>query len=268
MSIDDVFSFWNSRPCNVKHSSNTLGTKEYFDEVATKRYKAEPHIIDFMCPAKYNGKKVLELGCGIGTDAIQFAKAGANVTCVDLTRAGIDLCKRNFESHGLTGSFYIGNIETLNEFLPVQSFDLIYSFGVIHHTPKPENVIKHLNTYLVQGGEVKIMVYSKISYKLFWILHETGWEFRDAKNQIQRYSEAQTGCPVTYTYTIDEAKELMGNELNVLSIKKDHIFVYDIPEYVKGNYVIDKAFVDIDPILFTQLKQELGWHTLIYAVSL
>ena len=264
-TLDTVHDYWNSRPCNVKHSKLSSESVEYYDEVAKKRYTSEPHIPEFMSCAAYTGKKVLELGCGIGTDAIQYAKAGAKITCVDLTENAIALAKENFNLHSLTAEFHVGNIEKLDTFLGDEKFDLIYSFGVIHHTPNPRAVLEQAAKFLNPGGELRMMLYSKISYKLFWILHETGWEFKDAESQIQKYSEAQVGCPVTYTYTFDEVRELLPSEFTIRDIKKDHIFLYDVSEYIKGNFVIDKAFVGVNSDFLKVMKREMGWHTLVVA---
>ena len=72
-SIDDVKNFWNDRPCNVQHSIKPKGTKEYFDEVEKKKFFVEPHIKSFSHFNEWNGKKVLEIGCGLATAGINFA---------------------------------------------------------------------------------------------------------------------------------------------------------------------------------------------------
>jgi SAM-dependent methyltransferase len=267
-SINDVYTFWNDRPCNIKHSSKSEDTVEFFDEIAKKKYTSEYHISDFIDSGRWKNMKVLDLGSGIGTNAIQFAKAGANVTCIDLTERGISLCKKNFDLHDLSGSFYQGNIEELDTILPadqLNSFDLIWSFGVIHHTPNPKKAFEQLSKFLKESGEFRCMLYSKISYKLFWLMHENKWSFNNSSSLIQTFSEAQTGCPITYTYTFDEIKDLLPNDLFVEKIWKDHIFCWNIEEYKKNNFVVDDTFQNIDEHFFNQLKQELGWHTLFIA---
>lgn len=264
--LQKVHEYWNSRPCNIRHSSKSQDSVEFFDEVAAKKFKAEDHKMAFLELSKWNGKKVLELGCGMGTDAIQFAKAGAHVTCVDLTENSLDLCKKNFALHGLSGEFILGNIEELHTLLPANAkYDLIYSFGVIHHTPNPKAVFEKIPQFLNEDGEVRCMLYSRFSYKLFWLMRDyNAWDFSTADALVQNYSEAQSGCPVTYTYTFDEIKDLVS-PLSIQDIWKDHIFMWDIPEYKKNNFVRDTPFQNVSDEYLTKMKKELGWHTMFIA---
>lgn len=267
--IDLVHKYWNDRPCNIRHSDKPQDTVTFFDEVAAKKYRAEPHKFDFLDLQKWKGKWILELGCGLGTDAIQFAKAGANVVCVDLTENAISLCSKNFEVHSLKGEFFVGNIEQLDTFLPEKYlgfFDLVYSFGVIHHTPTPKNVVEQARKYLKPDGEFRFMVYSRFSYKLFWLMKEQShWQFENVDSLVQTYSEAQSGCPVTYTYTFDEVKDLLSDNFVIQNIWKDHIFRYDIENYKKNIFVDDKAFQNVPDEYYAKLCKELGWHTMCVA---
>ncbi len=92
--IAQVQDYWNRRPCNIRHSTAEIGTKEYFDQVEERKYLVEPHIPAFAEFERWKGKKVLEIGCGIGTDTMNFARAGAEVTAVDLSVESLKLAKK------------------------------------------------------------------------------------------------------------------------------------------------------------------------------
>ena len=149
-TIDDVKKFWNDRPCNVRHSKKETGTKSYFDEVEKKKFFVEPHIKSFSHFNEWNGKKVLEIGCGMATAGINFARYGADYTGVELSKESLELAKKRFEVYNQRGNFYEGNSEDLSDFLPLEKYHLIYSWGVIHHTPHPEKVIKQIRNYLTK----------------------------------------------------------------------------------------------------------------------
>src|SRR6266849_5449545 len=99
--IERVQDYWNSRPCNIRHSPKPVGTREYFDEVEARKYFVESHIPGFAEFARWNGKKVLEIGSGIGTDTINFARHGAQVTAVDLTEKSLEVARQRAKVFGL-----------------------------------------------------------------------------------------------------------------------------------------------------------------------
>jgi SAM-dependent methyltransferase len=204
VEISRIRDYWNSRPCNIRHSTAPIGTKEYFDQVEARKYFVEYHIPGFAEFERWRGKRVLEIGCGIGTDTINFARAGAYVTTVDLSEKSMELARRRAAVFGLEDRirFCPGNAEQLSAFVPVEPYDLIYSFGVIHHTPHPQVVLEQLRYYARQGTTIKIMVYHRRSWKVGWILFTEGrGKFWKLQELVAKNSEAQTGCPVTYTYT-------------------------------------------------------------------
>ena len=251
VTIDDVRTYWNDRPCNVRHSPKEVGTREYYDEVEAKRYYAEPHIPDFADFQSWKGKKVLEVGCGMATEGINFARYGAQYTATDLSVESLDLAKKRFEVYNEEGDFYLGNSEELSSFLPPNTYDLIYSFGVIHHSPRPDRIISQIKQYMNKDSTLKIMLYATDSWKNYMI--EAGYD----------QPEAQYGCPIAYTYTKDEVRELLtGFDV---TIEQNHIFPYQIEPYKRGEFVKQPWFEAMPDEIFKVLKKNLGWHLLINA---
>jgi 2-polyprenyl-3-methyl-5-hydroxy-6-metoxy-1,4-benzoquinol methylase len=267
VAIQQVQSFWDARPCNIRHSRQPIGTREYFDEVERRKYFVEPHIPSFAEFDKWSGKRVLEIGCGIGTDTMNFARAGAQVTAIDLSPKSLEVARQRAAVFGLEDRirFYCGNSEELNQVVPVEPYDLVYSFGVIHHTPHPERAIEQIKQYLAQNGELRLMVYSRVSYKLFAIMKEEDvWDMGRIDELIARNSEAQTGCPVTYTYTTPDLQRLLSG-FEIIELSKAHIFTWDVEAYKQYEYKKDRAWQDVSEEELAQLEQELGWHTLVRA---
>jgi len=265
-AIDKVKDYWNERPCNIRHSHKEVGTRQYFDEVEARKYFVEPHIPRFAEFESWRGKKVLEIGCGIGTDTINFARAGALVTAVELSERSLEMASKRAEVYGLNNiRFYQGNAEELTSFLPVEPYDLVYSFGVIHHTPNPHEVIRQIRHYLHTGSKVKIMLYHRYSWKVLWILLKYGkGQFWRLDNIVSYYSEAQEGCPVTFIFSPREARRLLTG-FKILDMRVDHIFPYRIPDYVQYRYVKTWYFRYLPQRLFAWLERHFGWHLCITA---
>jgi 2-polyprenyl-3-methyl-5-hydroxy-6-metoxy-1,4-benzoquinol methylase len=260
-----VQKFWNSRPCNIRHSTKEVGTREYFDEVEKRKYFVEPHIPLFADFERWKGKKVLEIGCGIGTDTINFARAGAEVTAVDFSEKSLEIAKKRAEIYESKITFYHANAEDLSSVVPMKTFDLVYSFGVIHHTPHPEKVIAEIKKCMTPAGTLKIMVYHRFSWKVLWILLTYGkGAFWDLDSLISEYSEAQTGCPVTYTYSKrDMAALLKGFTIEKIAV--DHIFPYTIEDYKKYVYNKEWYFNIMPAWFFRYLEKHFGWHVCVDA---
>src|SRR5215475_8099604 len=262
--INAVRDYWNARPCNIRHSTKAVGTREYFDEVEARKYMVEPHIPAFADFERWRGKKVLEIGCGIGTDTINFARHGAQVTAVDLTEKSLEVARQRARVYGLEDRirFVQANAEQLSDFLPPEHFDLVYSFGVIHHTPDPGRVMEQLRKYVDARSTVKIMVYNRWSWKVLWILFVYGkGQFWKLDRLIADYSEAQTGCPVTYSYSRTAGRRFLEDHgFRATDVRVEHIFSYSIPEYVQYRYRQVWYFRWMPRPLFHLLERMFGWH--------
>ena len=254
ISVDTVEKFWDTRPCNIRHSKKLVGSRDYFDEVERKRYFVEPHILEFANFKKWNNKRVLEIGCGIGTDAVNFARNDAIYTGVELSNESLQLALQRFKVIGLEGNLVRGNCERLENFLEPQSFDLIYSFGVLHHTPDISMALQSLKNFCHESTAIKIMVYATNSYKQKMI--DAGMD----------QPEAQFGCPIANTYEVTEITRLLADSgIQIVSVKQAHIFPYQIEPYKEGIYLKQPWFENMPDEIFQVLENNFGWHLLIEA---
>ena len=263
--IEAVRDYWNRRPCNLRHSPSPVGTRQYFDEVEARKYFVEPHIPGFAQYDRWAGKRVLEIGCGLGTDTMNFARAGARVTAVDLSSKSLELARQRAEVFGLQDriTFVEANAEQLSSFVTPEPYDLVYSFGVIHHSPHPERVLDQIRQHFVgPQTTLKLMVYYWWSWKVLAILfkeaHGAFWRLERA---VARNSEAQTGCPVTYTYTKSSVRRLLAEHgFDTDEVFVDHIFPYRVADYVQYQYVKTFPFRYLPDPVMRVLEQRLGWH--------
>ena len=159
---EQVREFWQAHPCGTKFADAEAGTPEFFERVEEHRYRTEWHIPEAAGFAGARGLRVLEIGCGLGTDGAGFARAGARYTGVDLTEAAVSLARRRFELEGLPGEFRVADAEALP--FADGAFDLVYSHGVLHHTPDTERAVREVRRVLRPGGRAVVMLYHRDSY--------------------------------------------------------------------------------------------------------
>lgn len=252
-TIDQVREYWDRRPCNVQHSDQPRGSREYFDQVEEKKFRVEPHILEFSDFQHWRGRRVLEVGCGIGTAAINFARCGADYTGVELSEASFDLARQRFDVYGLTGRFYVADAEKLTQVVPQETYDLIYSWGVIHHSPDPTAIVQEMKQYMGPHSELRIMVYAYDSWKRAMI--DAGLD----------QPEAQSGCPIARTYRREDIPSLLGPGLEITQIQQDHIFPYQVDPYRQGQYVKLPWFQQMPQDVLRVLEKNFGWHLMIRA---
>jgi ubiquinone/menaquinone biosynthesis C-methylase UbiE len=158
---EQVREFWNRQSCGTENALAAKFTRDYFEQLETHRYFDQPYIHAFAQFTRYRGKRVLEVGFGPGTDFIQWLRAGAQVSGIDLTQEGLDHLRHRIEVYGLPEPESIRVADAENLPFESDSFDLGYSFGVLHHSPNTEKAISELVRVVKPGGEIKIMVYNR-----------------------------------------------------------------------------------------------------------
>ena len=174
-----------------------MGTPEFFERVEAHRYTKEWHIPEAADFAGARGLSVLEIGCGLGTDGAQFAQAGAHYTGIDLTEAAIELARKRFELSGLAeGEFRVADAENLD--FADDSFDRVYSHGVLHHTPDTARAVAEIHRVLKPGGRAIVMLYHRGSYNYrvgIRVLRRAGARLLKSESGI-RIIHRLTGEPV------------------------------------------------------------------------
>jgi ubiquinone/menaquinone biosynthesis C-methylase UbiE len=209
---------WGSDPCGAIYGNGyELGTREFFDSVEAHRYGVYapwmPEVMEF---DGFAGLDLLEVGCGMGTDLLQFARGGARVTGLDYTPRSIEIARRRFGVYGVPGDFVLGDAENLS--FPDASFDIVYSNGVLHHTPDTQRAIDEIHRVLRPGGVAKVMLYNRRS--LYYWIHILfrfglleGELLRSTPEEIMsRHVEySETGArPLVRAYTRREVERMFG----------------------------------------------------------
>jgi ubiquinone/menaquinone biosynthesis C-methylase UbiE len=158
----EVQSFWQKSPCDSWFTAEEQGTPAFYRTLDEHRYQVHPQLASAVEFEKSKGKRILEIGCGCGSEAERFARAGASYTAVDLTNAAVNITQRRFQLAGLKGNFTQGDAENLP--FADDSFDIVYSHGVLHHTPDTPRTIREVHRVLAPGGRAVIMLYNQNSF--------------------------------------------------------------------------------------------------------
>lgn len=161
----DTRDFWTEYQPGFRFAPSPVGSRTFFEEVTAYRDAVEPHVPGVVQFERWSGKDVLEAGCGIGTDGVRFAAAGARYTGLDFSRSALPLARRRFDFDAVPGRFATGSVTELP--FAAESFDLVFSHGVIHHIPGTEVALKEFHRVLRPGGTVLVMVYHRRSFNYF-----------------------------------------------------------------------------------------------------
>ena len=212
-----VRGFWEEEPCGAEHTATAEGTPEFFAEVERTRDELDPYIARFADFEGARGKQLLEIGVGLGTDFIRFVRAGAIATGVDLTDHAVELVKRRLELEGLSAEVRTADAESLP--FDDASFDRVYSWGVLHHTPDTAKAISDAMRVLRPGGEACVMLYARHSWVAYglWTKHGllAGRPWRSLGDILASHMESDG----TKGYTKRELRALFS-PLNDLRIDK------------------------------------------------
>ena len=209
---NQVRDFWQEAACGEKQLLQSLD-RQGFDNHAAERYRLEPYILDFTKFDDWREKRVLEIGVGLGADHQRFVESGAITTGIDLTPRAIELSKHRLQVFNLTSDLFTADAENLD--LPSDEFDLVYSWGVIHHSPETQVAVHQIRRVLKPGGIVRVMIYSKWSLVglMLWIRYGLlrMRPFRSLKKIYSNFLES----PGTKAFSVREARALFSEFDNI-----------------------------------------------------
>jgi SAM-dependent methyltransferase len=208
-SKGQVQAYWNDHPCGEGLTSSARGSSAYFDDIEAAKDRLEPFVHDFADFPRWRGRRVLEIGCGVGTDTVRFARAGAEITAVDLTETAVTLTRGHLEQLGLPGEVRQADAESLP--FADGSFDLVWSWGVLHHTPDTARAVGEVARVLAPGGEARIMLYNRHSLFALGV-----WALRGALQRRSLAAALETvESPGTKGYTRAELAALFAGFADV-----------------------------------------------------
>ena len=248
----DVAAYWNTRIHDLEMTTHAVGTREFFDDLDDYRFdklRYLPLLVDFN---GFAGKRVLEIGCGIGTDLVRFARGGARVTGVDLAQTSIDLARKNFELHGL----HAEDLRVADgAALPFDraSFDVVYCHGVLQYAADAPAIIAEAHRVLRPDGLAIFMVYNRVS----WL---------NALSKVMKVPLEHEDAPVLKKYSIAEYRALLAPFARVRIVPER----FPVRSRLHGGWkgvAFNTFFVGTFNALPRAWVRPLGWHLMAFCTK-
>lgn len=279
--MNELFDYWNVKP-PYKAGDYLEGSKEWSEAITANLNAIIPYHFGFLEAKRYSNKKVLEIGCGSGSDTIALAKAGAAVTALDISMAAVSMTSNRLRAEGIDGVEVVKYRGIDLKGFDDDSFDCVYSCGVLHHTPYMDDLIVEAYRVLKKGGHLKLMVYNKESVLYYYsIVYLRKYKMNSELSReelLSKYSEFREGCPYTKCLTIGELVSRLP--FSRVEVWPDYP-VYDTLEdrkiSIDGNFDAPKetGIIDLDQFFVRynedtkrgKYSKEYGWHLLAEATK-
>lgn len=247
--LDTVRAYWDVHVSDWKVASHKVGTKEYFVETETYRFEKLNYLDRLVESSAYPGRRLLDVGCGLGNDTSRFAQGGVQVVGIDLAERAIQLSRTNFSQRGLAGDFYVMNGEQIE--FPDQSFDLVYCHTVLHFTPDPARMIREIHRVLKPGGRAILVTVNRHSWlKLLHKLMNVEIDYLDA--------------PVFRWFTQREFRALLSPFADVKVVFERFPVRTKVHEGIKAR-LYNAVFVDLFNALPRSWIARSGYHLVAFA---
>ncbi|HEB87686.1 MAG TPA: class I SAM-dependent methyltransferase [Gammaproteobacteria bacterium] len=285
---EDVRDFWDKSPCDSSVSMESREGRAYFEGIARDRYSHQGHINQIMDWLVWDGKKVLEIGTGVGTDARNIVRRGGLYQGINVDEGSVEITKKAMEVFCVDGE--VSKCSATGLCFPDASFDIVYSFGVIHHIPDAKSAVSEIARVLKPGGELLIMVYNKdsINYKfeicvlrklfvrllhipgLIKLFGAMGFPEEKLRRHVEIFSANKKmsdeewlsrntdGPDNPYSIVYDERE--IEDLLSLFEVKNDEVFYFDARHWGVLGKLLPARLVEF-------LGTRYGWHRVVYAVK-
>lgn len=249
--ISQIAIYWDEHIHDLAITTFPVGTPEFFQQLDQYRYDKLnylPRLVDF---GAYRGKKLLEIGCGAGIDLARFARGGAKVTGIDLSKTAIDLACKNFEQSEQNADLRVMNGECMQ--FADNTFDVVYAHGVLQYTADSAKMIDEIHRVLRPDGEAIMMVYNKHSWlNLMRIVTNVPLEHEDA--------------PVLNKFSVSELKQLLHPFQGYRIIPERFPVKTKLHSGWKA-HLFNSVFVRVFNLMPTRWIRPFGWHLMAFAIK-
>lgn len=250
-TLSRVRDYWNTHIHDLAITTHPIGTQGFFDELDHYRFEKLDYLPRLVNFDGFQGMRVLEVGCGVGTDLVRFAQGGALVTGIDLSDQAVDLCRKNLAAHGVQGEVKVMNGERMA--YPANAFDVVYAHGVLQYTPDPHAMIAEIHRVLKPGGTAILMVYNRYS----WL---------NAMSKIVRVGLEHDVAPAFRTFTRREFETM----LQAFDLFRIILERFPVPSRLHRGWkalLYNRLFVPGFHLFPRRMVRPLGWHLMAFATK-
>lgn len=248
--IERIRAYWNERIHDLEMTEHPVGSPEFFADLDDYRFDKLRYLPRVVAFDGFSGRRLLEVGCGIGTDLVRFARGGAHVVGIDLAERSIELARANARLNGVED---VVDLQVANgESMPFedQTFDVVYAHGVLQYTADPGRMIAECHRVLRPDGEAIFMVYNRIS----WL---------NALSKVMGVGLEHEDAPVLQKFSIGEYRRLLAPFRDVRVVPERFPVRSRLHKGWKGA-VFNGAFVGAFNVLPRALVRPLGWHLMAF----
>ena len=249
--IARIAAYWDEHIHDLTIASYPAGTREFFRQLDEYRYEKLNYLPRLVKFSAYKGRSVLEVGCGAGIDLVRFARGGANVTGIDLSKTAIDLARKNFEQSEQSADLRVMNGECIQ--LADNTFDVVYAHGVLQYTADSAKMIDEIHRVLRPGGEAILMVYNKYSWLNL---------MRNVTNVPLEHEDA----PVLKKFSVSELKQLLQSFQGYRIVPERFPVKTRLHSGWKA-LLFNNVFVGAFNLMPRPWISPFGWHLMAFAVK-